>query len=212
MKPPMPVIFDRRQHRHDAEDRDGVGDRGDDRALGNRAGHVALRVLHLLGRAVLQLEADEPEDQQRHQADEDPGRGREVAEAVAVHAVLDRVHDHRQREEPEHQEPHDRAGVRDPLAVLQRHDRHADADPDEDELERVVADGAAADAVDVGAPGVGGDEAERSAHPERVCHPVQDGADAGRQPAPGQLHPLVRAALLREGACPAPPSAGRTGT
>ena len=53
---------------------------------------VALRVLHLLGGTVLELEADVVEEQQRHEAEEDQHVVRhEVAGAEAVDAVLDRV-------------------------------------------------------------------------------------------------------------------------
>jgi hypothetical protein len=89
----------RRQHRHDAKDRDGVGDRGDHRALGNRAGHVALGVLHLLGRAVLQLEADVVEEEHRHERDEQRVGRREVAGRRHAQAVLERVDDRRDREQ-----------------------------------------------------------------------------------------------------------------
>ena len=59
-------------------------------------GHVLLRVLHLLGRAVLQLEADVVEQQQRHEAEEHRELERvEVAGRVAVDAVLDRVDERR---------------------------------------------------------------------------------------------------------------------
>ena len=51
------------------------------------SGHVALRILHLLGGAVLELEADVVEEQQRHEAEEDgprraQSRGGESGDAV----------------------------------------------------------------------------------------------------------------------------------
>src|SRR5262249_53351072 len=90
--------------------------------------------------------------------------------------------------------------VRDPLAVTERDDRDADRDPDEDELEEVVAERAVADGEDVCTPRIGGDEGERAAHPERVRHPVEDGGDPAVEAPERELHPLVRAALHREGA------------
>ena len=44
-------------------------------------GTSLLRVVHLLGGAVLQLEADVVEEQHRHEAEEDRARRRHVAEA-----------------------------------------------------------------------------------------------------------------------------------
>ena len=113
------------------------------------SGTSLLRVVHLLGGAVLQLEADVVEEQHRHEAEEDRARRRQVAGAEAGDAVLDPVDEHGDREEAEHDDAHERADVRDPLAVAQRDDRDADRDPDEDELEEVVAEGAVADAEDV---------------------------------------------------------------
>jgi hypothetical protein len=93
-----------------------------------------------------------------------------------------------------------RTEVGDVLAVPQRRDRHADRDPDERELERVVAHRAVADLEHLAAPRRRGDERERAADPERVRHPVEDRGDPAVEAAEGELHPLVRPALLREGA------------
>ena len=164
------------------------------------AGDVLLRVLHLLGGAVLQLEADVVEQQQRHEAEERGELERvELAGCVAVHAVLDRVDHDGEREERQHADADDRADVRDPLAALERDDRDDDRDPDEDRLEHVVADAARSDRMQVRAPRGGRDEGERAADPERVRDPVEDGADAAPGTTPRHLHPLVRPALLGEG-------------
>ena len=81
----------------------GVAEDGDQAAACDGDGDVALRVLHLLGGAALQLEADVVEQQQRYQPDEDGARGPEVTRRVAVNAVLDRVDDDGERKEAEHQ-------------------------------------------------------------------------------------------------------------
>ena len=87
----MPVILLERQDGQDAEDRDRVGEHGERCRLEHRHRDVALRVLHLLGGAVLQLEADVVEEQQRHEAEEDGTSSAQVAGAEAVDAVLDPV-------------------------------------------------------------------------------------------------------------------------
>ena len=101
-------------------------------------GTSRLGVDHLLGGAVLELEADVVEENQRCQCEEDGERGLHVTGGEAGDAVLDRIDDERDREEPEHEHARDRAGVRDPLALLDRGDRHTDREPDEEELEDVV--------------------------------------------------------------------------
>jgi len=160
---------------------------------------IALRVLHLLGGAVLQLEADVVEQQQRDEREEDRAGRLEFLDREPVHAVVERVHDHRDREEAQHEHAQVGPGIRDPLAPPQRDDRHADRDPDEHELEQVVTEAPVADLVEVAAPRRGRREGQRAAHPKRVGHPIQDRADPGPEPSPRQLHPLVRPTLLREG-------------
>ena len=125
-----------------------------DPAAKHRERHVLLRVLHLLGRAVLQLEADVVEEEHRHEPEEDRARRAQLStsEKPATPCLI-AVDDHREREEAEHGEAQDRAEVRDPLAVAQRDDRDADRDPDEDQLEDVVAHRGRADLEDVRAPG-----------------------------------------------------------
>src|SRR5439155_22797176 len=89
----------------------------------------------------------------------------------------------------------------DPLAARERDDRDADREPDEEQLEQVVACRAVPDVgQDARAPAVGCDEGERAADPERVRDPVEDRGDPSVEAAEGELRPLVRAALLREGA------------
>ena len=187
-----------RQHEDDAADRDHVEEDAENAAAQHRERHVVLRVLHLLGGAVLQLEADVVEEQHRHETEEHGPRRREVGGAEAGDPVLDAVDDHRDREEAEDEDAHEGADVRDPLALTQRDDRDADRDPDEDELEEVVAERAVPDVEDVRAPGVGRDEGERAADPERVRDPVEDRRDTPVQSAEGELDPLVRATLHRE--------------
>ncbi len=154
MKPPIDVTLLRGQHEQDAEDRNDVHQDAGDPAAQHRQRNVLLRVLHLLGRAVLQLETDVVEEEDRHEPEEDRARRAELTRLEARDAVLDAVDDHREREEAEHDEAQDRAEVRDPLAVAQRDDRDADRDPDEDQLEDVVADRGGADLEDVRAPRV----------------------------------------------------------
>ena len=116
----------------------------------------------------------------------------------AGRAVLEPVDDDRDREEPEHDGAQDGAEVRDLLSVAQRDDRDADRDPDEYQLERVVAERRRAELEHVRAPRVVRDERERAADPERVRDPVQDRRDAAVHAAERHLRPLVRPALLRE--------------
>ena len=94
----MPCDLARGQHDEDAEDRERVA--GSTVAIALRMtdfGHVLLRVDHLLGRAVRELEADVVEEQQRHDAEEDQRARIDVApgmkslEAEAVDAVLEGV-------------------------------------------------------------------------------------------------------------------------
>src|SRR5205823_1936328 len=126
-----------------------------------------LRVLHLLGGAVLQLEPDVVEEEQRHLPEEDRARRADLPELEARDTVLDAVEDHRQREEAEHRDTQDRAELRNPLAMAKRDDRDADRDPDERQLEDVVTCGGISDLEDVGVPGIMGDEGERASDPER---------------------------------------------
>ncbi len=200
------------QDDEDAEDRQRVEDHRGDRAVDDRLRHVLLRIDHLLGRAVRELEAHVVEEQQRHDAQEHQrargrgGAGDEVAEAEAVDAVLERVDEHGEREEQEHEGPADGAEVRDPLAPVERRDGDDDADPDEDELEEQVDDRRVTEERDLGTAEVdevlreraARQEAERASDPERVRDPVEHGAEAGRQAPVAELHPLVRAALLGE--------------
>lgn len=103
----MPWIRDCGSTVTNAEERHAVGERGDDAAREDRPGHVALRILHLLGCAVLELEADAGEDQERHERDERLRRRLEVARAVAVQTVLDRIDHDRDGEEDQHHEAHE---------------------------------------------------------------------------------------------------------
>jgi len=65
-----------REDDEDAEDRNHVHEDAGDPAPQDRERHVLLRVLHLLGGAVLELEADVVEEQHRHETEEDgPCRG-----------------------------------------------------------------------------------------------------------------------------------------
>ena len=58
------------QDHEDRQDRDAVEQHGRDRRAHDRERHVLLRVLHLVAGGVRQLEADEVEEQQRHERDE----------------------------------------------------------------------------------------------------------------------------------------------
>jgi hypothetical protein len=123
----------------------------------------------------------------------------------AVEAVLRAVDDDGDREEPEREEAPERAEVRDPLAVAERRDRDADREPDEDELECVVAERPVPDAEHVRPPRIGGDEGQRAADPERVRDPVEDRRLAGEEPSEREPHPLVGAALLGNDPVESPP-------
>ena len=69
----------RRQDDEDREDRDHVHQDAGDSAAEDRLRHVLLRVLHLLGRSVLELEPDVVEEQQRHEREEDRARRARLA-------------------------------------------------------------------------------------------------------------------------------------
>ena len=113
--------------------------------------------------------------------------------------MLDRVDEHREGEEREHADPNHGAHIGNPLAPAQRHDGDANREPDEDQLEQVAAEGGVTDLLDVKTPGRCSRQRQRAADPDRVGHPVEDRAQAGRQSPPGQLHPLIGAALLCKG-------------
>jgi hypothetical protein len=73
----------------------------------------------------------------------------------AVEAVLRAVDDDGDREETERAEAEECAQVRDPLAVAQGGDCDADRDPDEHDLEDVVAEAPVPDRKDIRPPRVG---------------------------------------------------------
>ncbi len=128
----------RRQHEQDHQHRDAVEEDRGGRGAQDRERHVPLRVDHLLARRVRQLEADEVEEQHRHRGDEDRVGRLERAGAEAVHAVLERVDQDRDREEREQDHPRERADRRDPLADVEREDRAPHREPDEAEQEHVA--------------------------------------------------------------------------
>ena len=195
----MLVILLWREHEQDAEDRDRVEQNAGDGAADDRDRHVPMRIHHLLGRAVLELEADVVEEEVRDEAEEHGRGGRQVAGRDAVCAVLRRIDDRRDREEAEHEYPREAARGRDPFPLLQSRDRDPDREPDEEQLEDIVAHRAEADVGQhARAPGISGDERERAADPERVRHPVEDRGDARVEAAEGHLRPLVGTTLLRE--------------
>jgi hypothetical protein len=76
----------------------------------DRERDVPLRVDHLLAGAAGQLEADEVEQQDTHQQHEAACRRLVPAGSEPVRAVLDRVDDHRDREQPEQEEAGECAG------------------------------------------------------------------------------------------------------
>ena len=101
---------------------------------------VTLRVPHLSGRRGRKLEADEVVEEDGRDRDERSPGGREVAEAEAVDAVLERVEAHGRREEREEDDLRCGSARRHALPLRERRDRHRDRRPDEAEREDVAPD------------------------------------------------------------------------
>ena len=188
-----------RQHDEDAEHGQRVQQDAGDRRAGDGERHVALGVGHLLARAARQLEADVVEQQHADEGDE-PGVGGLVgAPAEAVHAVLGRVDDARDREQAEQQEPGERAGRRQPLGLGERQDGGEHRHPDEDERDHVEhRGGQRVPVVEEHLDRADARDREGAADPDRVGDPVEEVVHRADEVAEGQPGPEVRAAFLRE--------------
>ncbi len=183
-------------HGQEGEDRQQIAAGGDGRGAPEGGGHVALRVVHLLAGGVRGLEADVGEQQDGDEGEE-AGRGRgEPCVGEPLEAVFDAVEHGGEGEQREGEDLHQRAGRGDPLASAQGDDGREDGGPDEQQLERVVGEGAGAEGEDEAVPGLGGEEDQGAAEPDRVGDPVEQRRERGRRPAEGEFHPYVGAALL----------------
>ncbi len=189
-----------RQHDQDADHGQRVEHDAGHAGAGDGERHVALRVGHLLARAVGQLEADEVEQQHAHQEHEPAGRRRVAARAQAVGAVLGRVEDDREGEQAEQDEPGEGPGRGQPLAHAEGRDGGHDGQPDErqrDDVEHRSGHGVAL--VEEHLDGADAGNGQRAADPHRVGDPVQEVVHRPGQVPEGQPGPVVGTALLREG-------------
>ena len=200
MNPLKLVIGAGRQDDQDADHRQRVEHHAADGGAGDGERHVALRVGHLLARAVGQLEADEVEQQHADQEHEAARRRRVARRAQAVGAVLGREDDDREHEQAEQEEPGEGPGRRQPLAHAERGDGGDDRHPDEhqrDDVEHRGGQGVAV--VEEHLDGADAGDGERAADPHRVGDPVQEVVHRPGQVPEGQPGPVVGPAFLREG-------------
>ena len=189
-----------RQHDQDADHGQRVEDDAGHGGAGDGERHVALRVGHLLARAVRQLEADEVEQQHADQEHEAAGRRRVARRAQPVGAVLGRVDDDREDEQAEQEEPGEGPGRGHPLAHAERGDRGHDGQPDEGQRDDVEHRGGhGVPVVEEHLDGADAGDGERAADPHRVGDPVQEVVHRPGQVPEGQPGPEVGPAFLREG-------------
>ncbi len=191
----------RGQHDQDAEHRDPVEQRGRHHRLDDARRHVPGRVLHLLAGRVGQLEADQAEQDQRHQRDEAAGRraGRCPRRGRGSRSRR------RRRRPATLNRPSSRKRAIAPIVATHLptlNDRIANSTPgpDEDRREDVLERRRVVLAVvEEGDQAAERGADQRPAHPDRVGHPVEEVVDRAGQVAERHPHPDVRAALAGVG-------------